>query len=656
MNESSSGLHDIWMLLLSSSIPIVVILGYLFKHPDKFEHWMAIFYRILFCITSNLPRLKNTFDRHAVASSIQDAVNTVGEQIEKQVVGILPHALKVEWVDDDTPESFIRKGRVVVRLRHYSNQDKNIVDSTLLYLKTALLPRARNYIDASLRVSTEFKIATRVFLSKRDTGAYDYFVEHELQPSIATEPKIGVDLQILEHVDSGGFFIHGFLSEVKQTGERLLGAAPTQAIQQELRDFALFLETIATKGWDERVPLSFDGAKIRASVVLVAKKETIQLYGIEPYVNRVRLSVNKGYDSIYITGWGEEFVGKVLQIRDEINRKYVNVLRRYDFFPRANVKGLLLVCQSNSSHLARQRELEQEVIAAFTDLVPEIKNKDIEIVGIARIKGVGSKIAVRSLSGLDESVLVGTCIGSNAERVNMLKAKIGDSFVGIVPWSDDSKDFVTNSLRPLRESLIRSIVIDYDQFIANVTVETDDAVAKAIGKDGTNVKLASQLTGYLINIEGPRSLSKSITPEEELRVSLTKNVLEIQNGEIEIVRIARIRGLGSRVILKWKNPRGHILAAQACRGHSDSNIRNIQSEIPGERLYFHEWFEDTRELLLNCLYPLKRSDIRSIDLRDKDNMAIISKQPDAQMPDKYSLALTERVTGWRIEFANEIKQ
>lgn len=158
-----------WLKISGVTVsPVLIVVIFLFMYPDKFEHWMAIFHRMLYLLTSSLPKIRAKFDRLAVASSIQDSVNGVCERINKEAPGVIPHALKIEWVDSSTAESFIKKGHGIVRLKHFVNQDRNIVDSTLLYLKVGLLPRSKNYLDETLRKGCEFKIASNIFLARQE--------------------------------------------------------------------------------------------------------------------------------------------------------------------------------------------------------------------------------------------------------------------------------------------------------------------------------------------------------------------------------------------------------------------------------------------------------------------------------------------------------
>ena len=354
----------------TTAVVLISLFIFILNNPAKFEHWMAIFDRIFYRASSSIPRIRGKFDRRAVASSIQDSVNGIFDEVNKQAPDVLPHPLKIEWVKSESPESFIKSGKAVVRLKQYVNQDRNIVDATLWYLKVGLLPQAKSYLDRTLRKSCESRVAIQVFAARRDTGAHAYFIENELTPAINSDAKFEQDWQMLEKLDSVGFFTRVFLTEVKQTGEKLLGTMPTPAIQQELRSFAEFLQTIANKGADEKVPLDFKGVKVKVAVVLVAKKETIQSYGIASYIRRISRSAREGYETIYINGWGEEFVKRVIEIKNDVEGKIVTILRRYDYPIKEQVKAILLVCQSNLSYLAQRRELQEEVKQAMAEIIP----------------------------------------------------------------------------------------------------------------------------------------------------------------------------------------------------------------------------------------------------------------------------------------------
>ena len=638
----------------SSVLSVVIIILYLFNRPDKFEHWMRLFYQLIHHLSSNLPSVKKAIDRKLVAVSIQDTVNHICDQINEESPDILPHALKIEWIKSDTPDSFISKGRAVVRLKHYDNQDRNFVESTLLYLKHGFLPRTKNYLDKTLRQSSEYKVASRVFMARRDTGAYDYFFENEMMPAVKDDSRIQDDLQLLENLDGVGLFTRVFLSEVTVTGQKLLGTVPTDTVKRELRDFARFLETIATKAKYENVPLSFMGTKVKASVILVAKHETIDRHGIDPYTSRIQRLLREGYDSIYLAAWGVEFIKAVISIKGKIEHDMLTIIRRYDYPVYSTTKAILLVCQPKSSYLAQQKRLHDEVRQAFMDIVPEVKDGLVNIVCVSRVEKVGMKVAIKTV-GPELGDPTRCCIGAGAQRIKQLKQRFPNEFIGLILWSDNLEEFVKGAISPLNPKYIDEIQIDDENLIVNVTVLSRESASKAIGKAGYNVRLASELTGYLINVKLPPSLAKAQSPEDELTEILKREIPEILNREIEVVRLARIKGVGSKVIVRWtvSDPVQKHRASEACYGYEHGNLQRIKEYLPGERIYFHDWYETPEDQISICLYPIKRHEIESVEVDDSSQLAVVTLNQGANKivssERDLNLALCEEVTGFKIE-------
>jgi N utilization substance protein A len=124
-----------------------------------------------------------------------------------------------------------------------------------------------------------------------------------------------------------------------------------------------------------------------------------------------------------------------------------------------------------------------------------MENGAVEIKSIAREAGVRTKLAVGStVAGVDP---VGTFVGGHGTRVNAVMSEIGDQEkIDIVVWSDAPAAFITNALSPTRVS---SVAIDEAAKKARVVVP-EDQLSIAIGRSGQNVRLASKLTGYEIDI------------------------------------------------------------------------------------------------------------------------------------------------------------
>ena len=135
----------------------------------------------------------------------------------------------------------------------------------------------------------------------------------------------------------------------------------------------------------------------------------------------------------------------------------------------------------------------------FRGEVPEMESGAVEIKGIAREAGVRSKIAVASnVPGVDP---VGTFVGGHGTRVNAVMSEVGEQEkIDIIVFSDNITDYITNALSPTKVS---KVVLDEKNQKAKVLVP-EDQLSIAIGKSGQNVRLASKLTGYELDMEAER--------------------------------------------------------------------------------------------------------------------------------------------------------
>jgi N utilization substance protein A len=134
------------------------------------------------------------------------------------------------------------------------------------------------------------------------------------------------------------------------------------------------------------------------------------------------------------------------------------------------------------------------LIQLFRIEVPEIAEGIIEIKGAARDPGQRAKIAVKSKDARIDPV--GACVGMRGARVQAVSNDLDDERVDIVLWDDNPAQLVINAMAPAE---VGSIVVDEDSHSMDVAVDADN-LAQAIGKGGQNVRLASELTGWTINV------------------------------------------------------------------------------------------------------------------------------------------------------------
>ncbi len=162
-------------------------------------------------------------------------------------------------------------------------------------------------------------------------------------------------------------------------------------------------------------------------------------------------------------------------------RAYLYEVERTQGDPR------LFVSRAHPQFVAKLLELE----------VPEVEQGLLEVVEVARIPGVRSKVLVR---GLDPRIdPVGTCVGAGGSRIRSVSRELSGEKVDIIRWSEELRDIIRGCLAP---ASVRAVEVDEEARAATVTVPANE-VSLAIGRDGQSVELAAKLTGYSIQIRTP---------------------------------------------------------------------------------------------------------------------------------------------------------
>jgi len=136
--------------------------------------------------------------------------------------------------------------------------------------------------------------------------------------------------------------------------------------------------------------------------------------------------------------------------------------------------------------------------------VPEIAEQVIEIKAVARDAGSRTKIAVKTNDNRIDPV--GACVGMRGSRVQAVSSELGNERLDIVIWEDDPAELLINAMGAAE---IDSIVLDEDKQIMEVAV-TKDTLAQAIGRNGQNVRLCSQITGWKINVVDMDSANEEV--------------------------------------------------------------------------------------------------------------------------------------------------
>ncbi len=157
--------------------------------------------------------------------------------------------------------------------------------------------------------------------------------------------------------------------------------------------------------------------------------------------------------------------------------------------------------------LKLSRSHPQFLTELFRQETPEIANGTVEIMGVAREPGQRAKVAVRAIEDYIDPI--GALVGQRGVRVSTVTSELNGERIDIIEWAEDPIDFIEEALSPAR---VHEIELIEDEKRAIITVD-EDQLSLAIGRGGQNVRLASRLTGYSLDIESLTD-SESMHPDD----------------------------------------------------------------------------------------------------------------------------------------------
>ena len=356
--------------------------------------------------------------------------------------------------------------QLVEVLSHEKGVDEEIIfEAVEAALATATRKQHHDEINARVRIN-------------RETGEYETFRVREV---------IDDDAEVEEHE---GWYLR--LSEARKLDPHLqVGDVVEEPI--------------------ESVDFGRIGAQTAKQVIIQKVREAERRKIVEDYQDRV----------------GEIISGKVKRVERgdvifDVTEQVEAIIPRSEVIPREHLRlgsrvraylkdvtykprGPLLVCS---------RTCKEFLIELFKIEVPEINEGLIDIMAAAREPGVRAKVAVRSNEPrLDP---IGACIGMRGSRVNAVSDELNGERIDIILWDEDDAQFVINAMAPAE---IVSISIDEDRHVMDLAV-ADEQLSQAIGKHGQNVRLASELTGWELNVMSESEMREKHASEVQRIVDL----------------------------------------------------------------------------------------------------------------------------------------
>jgi N utilization substance protein A len=261
------------------------------------------------------------------------------------------------------------------------------------------------------------------------------------------------------------------------------------------------------------------------------------------------------------------------------------------------------------------RTAPEFLIELFKLEVPEVGQGLIQILGAARDPGVRAKIAVKSNDSRIDPV--GACVGMRGSRVQAVSNEIAGERVDIIPFDENPAQFVINAMAPAE---VVSIVVDEDSHSMDIAV-TEEKLSQAIGRGGQNIRLASELTGWELNVmteqaaeEKSEGESRALVEQFKQQLDVDEDVAQIlvQEGfstieEIAYVPTSELSGIeefDEEIVKELRNRARDVLLTQAI-----ANEEEIDGSEPAEDLLQVDGMDEGLALQLASRGIVTREDL-----------------------------------------------
>ena len=200
--------------------------------------------------------------------------------------------------------------------------------------------------------------------------------------------------------------------------------------------------------------------------------------------------------------------------------------------PQDRIKALLTEVRSEirGPQLFMTRTSPEFLVELFKIEVPEVGQGHIDILGAARDPGLRAKIAVRSNDSRIDAV--GACVGMRGSRVQAVSNELAGERVDIILFDDNTAQFVINAMSPAE---VVSIVVDEDKHSMDIAVE-EEKLSQAIGRGGQNIRLASELTGWELNVMTAADAEEKSESEMKELIALFSKQLDVDE-EVSLILV-----------------------------------------------------------------------------------------------------------------------
>ena len=246
--------------------------------------------------------------RIVVGNEVEGNLNRAVKEFGCEGSRLLPHPASVQWVSpgEISADSFFRDGRVIIKLDYSENPHRNIVESSLLYCRTGLVPETRRYLWDEFRRALDL-VFVRAVLERNDLREGSlYFTQEVVGRELKGNPGVQQDYDTLGELHEHGFLTRLLLPELRDYAGRVHNADTEMEHRSWISDFVGFLVEITREHPSgTRSALDHIGKRFRVSVIIVGIVERLKFEGQRPYLKRIAKCASLGARTVFLVGFSD---------------------------------------------------------------------------------------------------------------------------------------------------------------------------------------------------------------------------------------------------------------------------------------------------------------------------------------------------------------
>lgn len=291
--------------IVISSLSVVAVgslsvLIYLLLHPEVIWKWTTVVYRVGYFITKQ-------GSKKIVKYDIQGRINSFARVLATEISNYEPVGINIQWVkNNESPSDFFKDNKLVIRMRHHRDQDKNFVLATMVFISKSVLTRAKKYMSHNQKESLDLFIGKKLCQREKPRISERFFDEF-FGPKTDSNKRIVELLDKYELIDRVGIFYSVLVQELNFLGRKVFSQPRNAKIVEEINRFINFLEGYSQREiGDDTVRQEFEGNYCRCGIVIIAKFYMRGLGKTEPYIKYIKSLVDLKLENIYLLGSAEK--------------------------------------------------------------------------------------------------------------------------------------------------------------------------------------------------------------------------------------------------------------------------------------------------------------------------------------------------------------